>query len=206
VQIYGSSLAASTAASNQTPLPTMLEGTSVLVGAIPAPLFYVSDSQINAQIPFELVPGHEYPIIVSVGNSYTVPETIQLAPLAPGVARLPDGSVIAQHADFSLVSESSPAHPGEYLVAYLAGMGLTDVAVSDGAASPANPLANVSVAPGVTLSGEPVNVAFAGLTPGLVGVYQINFQVPADAVSGDLVLQITQQGVAANAGTIPVAK
>ena len=206
VEIFGSQLAGVTAASNQPPLPTTLQGTSVLIGAIPAPLFYISPTQVNAQIPFELVPGHAYPVIVFAGNSFTVPESIQLAPLAPGVARLPDGSVIAQHADFSLVTEASPAKPGEYLVAYLAGMGLTDVQVLNGAASPSNPLATVSVEPAVTLNGKPVNVAFAGLTPGLVGLYQINFQVPADAPAGDLVLQVTQQDVAADAGTIAVAE
>jgi uncharacterized protein (TIGR03437 family) len=206
VQIYGTGLAASTATTNQVPLPTTVQGTSVVVGGVPAPLFYVSDTQINAQIPFELVPGHEYPMIVAAGNSYTVPEPIQLTPLAPGVARVADGSVIAQHGDYSLVSETSPARPGEYLVIYLAGMGLTDNQVSSGALSPSNPLASVSVVPSVTLNGEPVNVAFAGLTPGLVGLYQINFQVPADAPTDDLVLQITQQGVAANAGMIAVAK
>ena len=68
------------------------------------------------------------------------------------------------------------------------------------------PSSSVSVAPAVTLNGEPVNVAFAGLTPGFVGLYQINFQVPSDASAGDLVLQVTQQDVAADAGTIAVAK
>ena len=85
-------------------------------------------------------------------------------------------------------------------------MGVTDAQVPDGAASPSSPLANVSAAPSVTLNAEPVKVAFAGLTPGLVGLYQINFQVPADASAGDLVLQVTQKGVAADAGTIAVAK
>lgn len=206
VQIYGSGLAASAATPSQVPLPTTIQGTSVLIGGLPAPLYYISDSQINAQIPFELAPGHEYPVIVTAGSSYTVPQTIELAPLAPGVARLPDGSVIAQHSDFTLVTDSSPAQPGEYLVAYLVGMGLTDVQVPDGSASPSSPLASVAVAPGVTLNGEAVHVAFAGLTPGGVGLYQINFQVPADAASGDLVLQVAQQGALANAGTIAVAK
>ena len=206
VQIYGTGLAASTAVADGVPLPTTVQGTSVLVGGLSAPLFYVSDSQINAQIPFGLVAGHEYPVIVAAGNSYTVPQPIQLAPLAPGVARLNDGSVIAQHGDFSLVRADSPAKPGEYLVVYLAGMGLTDTTVVAGTPSPSNPLANVSAEPTVTVNNEPTNVLFAGLTPGLVGLYQINFQVPADAPSGSLAIQITQQGVAANAGILPVAK
>ncbi len=51
---------------------------------------------------------------------------------------------------------------------------------------------------------EPVNVLFCGLTPGLVGVYQIDLQVPADARDGDLTLQINQAGTAATTGLLPV--
>ena len=39
--------------------------------------------------------------------------------------------------------------------------------------------ATVVNAPTLTLNGSSVPVLFAGLTPGLVGLYQINMQVPA---------------------------
>jgi hypothetical protein len=48
-------------------------------------------------------------------------------------------------------------------------------------------------------------VAFAGFTPGFVGLYQINFQVPAGAHSGEVELDVMQNGVAANPTLLPVS-
>ena len=206
VSIYGSALAAGTVVSDTLPLPSTLEGTSVLVGGVEAPLFFVSPGQINAQIPFQLVPGHEYPVIVTANDALTTPEQIQMTPLSPGVARLSDGRAIAQHADFTLIDSRSPAKPGEYVVIYLAGMGSTDNPVRAGDQAPVSPLASVNAVPSVKLGGKPVSLAFAGLTPGLIGVYQINFQVPEDAASGDLSLEVSQSGVSSNVSSLPVSK
>jgi uncharacterized protein (TIGR03437 family) len=89
-------------------------------------------------------------------------------------------------------------------VFYLAGLGLTDTSVADGAASPSSPLAHPLVTPLLTLNGSDVPIAFAGLTPGFVGLYQINFQIPANAPNGNLTLVVSQSGVVSNATTLPV--
>jgi uncharacterized protein (TIGR03437 family) len=203
VAIYGTALAPGpmTAAG---PLPTALGGTSVVIGGELAPLFYVSGSQINAQLPADLVPGQQYQVLVLVDSAYSSPDTINIDPATPGVERQTNGQVIAQHQDASLVTPDSPAKPGEDLVIYLAGMGLTNPTVAAGALTPAAPLASVNVAATATLGGEPVKVQFAGLVPGLVGFYQINFQVPSDAKSGSLELQILQSGVASNTSVLVV--
>jgi uncharacterized protein (TIGR03437 family) len=203
VQIFGSAIAATTG-STGVPLPSVLNGTSVLIGGELAPLYYVSSGQINAQIPVDLVPGQQYQVVVSANNAYTTPVSINIAPVTPGIARLANGQVIAQHADFSLVTEDAPAKPGEYLVAYLAGMGLTNTPVGTGAQAPLSPLANVNASASVAVDGEAAPVLFAGLTPGFIGLYQINFQVPPDAQSGDRKLEIFQGGLAANTSVLPV--
>lgn len=203
VQIFGSALADS-ASITSIPLPSILNGTSVLVGGELAPLFYVSSGQINAQIPADLVPGQQYQVLVVANNAFTTPQTINIAPVSPGVARLANGQVIAQHSDFSLVTEDAPAQPGEYLVAYLAGLGLTDTPVPTGAQAPSSPLAAVNTSASIAIDGEAAPVLFAGLTPGFVGLYQINFQVPADVRSGDRKLEIFQSGLAANTSILPV--
>jgi uncharacterized protein (TIGR03437 family) len=203
VQIFGSAMAATTG-STGVPLPSVLNGTSVLIGGELAPLYYVSSGQINAQIPVDLAPGQQYQALVVANNAYTTPVTINIAPVTPGIARLANGQVIAQHADFSLVTENAPAKPGEYLVAYLAGMGLTDTPVGTGAQAPSSPLANVNASASVAIDGEAAPVLFAGLTPGFIGLYQINFQVPPDAQSGDRKLEIFQSGLAANTSVLPV--
>jgi uncharacterized protein (TIGR03437 family) len=84
------------------------------------------------------------------------------------------------------------------------GLGLTNVPVADGAVGPSSPLANTLDMPSITLNNESVTILFAGLQPGTVGVYQINIQVPADAVAGNLTLVLSQDGNPANSAILPV--
>jgi len=111
---------------------------------------------------------------------------------------------VAQHPDFSLVTASNPAKPGEVLVIYLVGMGTPSPPVASGALSPANPLAKVTGQ--VTVDGQPAAVQFAGLTPGFVGLYQINFAVPTGARTGTLDLVVTQSGFTSNVTELIVAR
>jgi uncharacterized protein (TIGR03437 family) len=203
VQIYGSGLAPSTLQTSL-PLPTIVNGTIAIIGGIQAPLYYVSDGQLNAQLPFELAPGRQYQILISANGALTTPDTIDIEAATPGVAMLGSGAVIAQHADSSYVTAASPAHAGETLTIYLAGMGLTDQSVKTGQLSPSSPLAHPDVAPTVTVNGENSTIAFAGLTPGSVGLYQINFQVPSDAPSGNLPLIVSQGTAVSNTSNLPV--
>ena len=205
VAIYGENLAAATAQPTTVPLPTNLEGSSVVIGGMHAPLYYVSATQINAQIPFELQPGQQYQVIVSTSGALTTPDTIQLSPATPGLAAFPDGTLIAQHSDGSLVSTASPAQGGEYLVAYLAGMGPTIVPVVSGAASPSDPLASPVLAdsPVLTINGNTYPIYFAGLTPGLVGLYQMNFQLPTGLPAGNITIMVSQNGQSSNQTVLP---
>lgn len=207
VQIYGTNLSTQSVGASAIPLSDSLGGTSVTIGGLPAPLYYVSPGQINAQVPSELAAGGEYQIVVSSGGAQTTPASIGTTSVAPGVAAYTTGQAIAQHTDYSLVTASSPAKPGETIVFYLVGMGLTDTPVASGAASPANPLAHPLIAPTVMLNGVTApasSVVFAGLTPGVVGLYQIDFQVPASAPNGNLPLVISQSGSQSNTTILPV--
>jgi uncharacterized protein (TIGR03437 family) len=206
VQIYGSGLATLPATPAALPLPTAVSGTQVIIGGVQAPLFYVSPTQINAQIPLSLEPGHQYQLLVSANGALTTPLPLQLNTGAPAILDFTSGAVVAQHADGRLVSTTAPAVPGEFIVLYASGLGATDIPVPSGAPSPSNPPAMVLSQPSLTLSGAPVTVAFAGLTPGLVGLYQINFQVPANLAPGTYNLVLTQDGVSSNTTVLTVAK
>ena len=84
-------------------------------------------------------------------------------------------------------------------------MGPTTVPVASGAVSPSSPLAKTTDAPTVTLNGETIsNIPFSGLTPTVVGLYQIDLQVPADAPNGDLTLAVTQAGFQGPPVILPV--
>jgi uncharacterized protein (TIGR03437 family) len=204
--IFGTNLASQTTVSSTLPLPDSLQGTSVIIGGRLAPMLFVSPGQVNVQVPFELAPGQPYQVIVSTPGGLTPPEVINLAGVSPGVAESPGGQVIAQHIDSkgTLVSESAPARPGEFIVLYLVGLGLTDTPVASGLASPSSPPADAADMPSITIDGEDAKILFAGLTPGLVGLYQMDVQVPLDAKDGDLNLLIAQAGAAANTGILPV--
>ncbi|HYL78822.1 MAG TPA: putative Ig domain-containing protein [Bryobacteraceae bacterium] len=192
LQIYGSGLG--------TTATTLVD-----IGGFSAPLLFVGDGQIDAQVPFDLVPG-EYQFIASVGTALTDFRTLTVDPLTPGVAGFPDGHTIAQHAvDYSLITSDSPARPNEFVILYLSGLGPTVPPVATGAPSPLPP-ANVVPLPKVMLDGKEVVPSFAGLSPGIIGVYQINFMVPADARTGDLQLQVFQGSVPANTSLLPVAQ
>jgi uncharacterized protein (TIGR03437 family) len=204
IQIYGSGLATLTSTPTVLPLPTAVTGTSVVIGGVQAPLFYVSPTQINAQIPFNLIAGNQYQLLVSANGALTTPLPLQLTAGAPAILNFSSGAVIAQHLDGTLVLAASPAMPGEYLVIYSSGLGATDIPVASGAASPSNPLANVADPPVLTLNGNPISLLFAGLTPGLVGLYQINFQVPPSLAAGNYALQLTQSGTASNSTVLQV--
>jgi len=90
------------------------------------------------------------------------------------------------------------------VVIFLTGMGATTSTVASGAASPSNPLARVADNPTLTLNGNSIPVLFAGLTPTLVGLYQINFQIPAALTAGNYTLAVSENGVAANQTTLAV--
>jgi uncharacterized protein (TIGR03437 family) len=206
VQIYGSNLATQTVI-GPVPLLTVLAGTSVLIGGIPAPLYYVNPGQIDAQIPSQLTVGSQYQILVVVNGALSTPIPIQIGGVAPTIANL-SGQVIAQHAaDYSLITPSSPAQPGEYVILYLSGLGATTNPVPAGTITPApadpSLLSIPLVAPTLTLNGANVPIAFVGLTPYAVGLYQINFQIPADVAAGNLPLFVTQGGVNTNTVILP---
>lgn len=204
LQIYGSNLGSSALQATSLPLPSTLGTTSVTVGGYPAPLFYVSPGQINAQLPGELIAGMSYPVIVNNNGALSFANWIQVAAATPGIACFPSGEIIAQHPDYSLVTDSSPAKPGEYIVMYLSGMGLTNNTIADGAATPASPYSIPLSVPGLTLNGTSIPIYFSGLTPGDAGLYQMNFQVPLNTPNGDLPLVVSQAGQASNAAILPV--
>jgi uncharacterized protein (TIGR03437 family) len=205
VQIYGANLAGQASPATTVPLPANLNQTSVVIGGLEAPLYYVSPGQINAMVPFELTAGRPYQVIVSANGALSTPNSIQLTSDAPGIAQFAAGQIIAQHLDGSLVLESAPAAPGEIIVFYAAGMGLTNQTVPSGTASPSTNLAVPLDTPSITLNGAPVtNILFAGLTPSLVGLYQVDFQVPANAPNGDLQLIMTQATGQSNTTILPV--
>jgi uncharacterized protein (TIGR03437 family) len=199
-QAYGDNLATVSMATNTAPLPTSFNGVQVIVSGRPAGIYYVSKNQLTIQIPSELPVNKPAQIVLLAGNAVTLPQEIFLNQFAPGVLAFADGTLVAQHGanPLQLVDATHPAKPGEVLVAYLVGMGATNPAVPSSVASPANPPAVVPGGAQVTVGGQTALVSFVGLTPGFVGLYQLNFAVPQNAQPGMLDVVISQGSINAN--------
>ena len=69
-----------------------------------------------------------------------------------------------------------------------------------------NPLAVVTTQPTLTVDGQTAEIFFAGMTPGFVGLDQINFRVPSNARSGKLPVVITQDGQSSNTSALTVGQ
>ncbi len=205
VEIFGANLATAgtSAIASSLPFLTTLSNVSVVIGGVPAPLYYVSPGQINAEVPFELLPGGNYQVLVSANGALTVPDRFVSVPAAPGIAAFGNGGIIGQHLDGTLITAASPALPAEIIVFYLAGLGsATNQPVTGNPAPvpPTGPLNSVVL----TLNGTVAPALFVGLTPGTVGLYQIDFTVPAGTPDGNLVLTVSQGGAVSNVTILPV--
>jgi uncharacterized protein (TIGR03437 family) len=215
-EAFGSGLAATAGSTGILPLPTDFNNTFAQIGQFKAPLYFLSSGQVNIQIPAEITASQQVPIVFSVNNALTIPITLDIVPGAPGVLSKLDGPtppslqngahMIAQHLDGSPVDSSSPGKVGEFLVMYLVGLGATDNPAPSGHPALSDPLSNVLVKPVVTVDSLPSDVFFAGLTPGFVGLYQIDFQVPTGVHTGDVVVTVTQNGIAANPTKLAVSQ
>lgn len=206
VSIFGADLAGSTQVAQALPLPTTLGGTIVTFNGIPAPLFFVSPSQINAQVPFEVTPGT---VSVQVKRGATSePQQVSIAGFSPGIFTLNrqgTGAGAILHADtFELVSETNPARPGEFVSIFCTGLGRLRSAVASGQIAPSPPPETLSL-PQVNIAGIPSEVTFSGLAAGFVGLYQVNVRVPAGVPSGNAVpVVLTINSVPSNTVSIAV--
>jgi uncharacterized protein (TIGR03437 family) len=204
VAISGANFATSVQSASTMPLPTVLGNTSVTFNGVAAPLFSVSASQIYAQAPFNL-PAGVASIQVSQGSALSAAQTVNVAAASPGIFIVDQASsaaAVLHAADYSLVTSSSPARPGEYLLIYCTGLGAVGTSVASGAMAPSVPPDSTVQPPTVSIANLSANVTFAGLAPGFVGLYQINVQAPAGLPTGNQPVQTVTFGVVSNIATI----
>lgn len=203
VSIFGSNLAtASTSAVGQ-PLPTQLAGTSVTVNGVQAPLLFVSPGQINLEIPSETVFCYvcsdfelaSFIVTTAAGSSAAVQVPVSMG--APAVFTV-DGSGCGEAAALNVppagsASQNSPSNsaaPGDYISLFGTAFGPVYDPPPDGrAATGPNVLQSVvGVTVGFIGANTPgtayITPTYAGLAPGLVGVDQMNFQIPQGTLEG----------------------
>jgi len=157
--------------------------------SLPGHLHFISPGQINVQVPWEFQGQPSVQMKVTLygylwGALYTVP----LATYSPGIFAVTDG------VNNAVISAANPAKRGGSIVIYANGLGPVDTAQSSGDPASATVLTRTQGSPTATLGGSTAPVLFSGLTPGSVGLYQVNVAVPSDAPTGTQPLKLSIGG------------
>jgi uncharacterized protein (TIGR03437 family) len=206
IEIYGTNLSGSTQTWTSADFsgvlgPTELggtAGTSVTIGGLPAYVDFISPLQVNVQVPGG-VPTGEQQLVLTVGSNPSQPYTATVNATQPGLLAPPNFNiggtqyVVAQFADGSYVLPpgaisgvtSHSAQPGDTIVIYGIGFGSVDPNIPPGQlVEESNTLAADFT---VSFGGvQATSVAYDGLAPNYMGLYQFNVVVP-NVAAGDAV-------------------
>ena len=191
VSIFGSNLSAVTMQASSIPLPVTLGGVSVQFSGINAPLLYVSATQINAQLPWEVSASSSVSLVVINNMVSSNAENVTVGTFSPGIFAT-GIYAIAIHQDGTLATPpgaqftppgSHPAAPGEPLEVLATGLGPTSPPGVTGNNSLDSQRITATM-PTVLIGGAAAQVSFSGLSPQFVGVDQLNVVVPNNVFPG----------------------
>ena len=178
--------------------PKTLGGITVYVNGFEAPLQFVSPTQLNLQIPWEVGLGNgNAPFTVMlrgasmrgvrpgspVSGTFTNTVTAPIGVYSPGIYAIAhlDGTPVA----------ARPVRAGDILVIYANGLGPVSNRPASGGISSSTPLSETAQAPSVTIGGQPARVLFSGLAPDYVGAYQVNVQAPSGVTPGSAAVLVS---------------
>jgi uncharacterized protein (TIGR03437 family) len=172
------------------PLPTMLNNLRTFVDDRPAPLFYAGPGQVNFQIPKDTAISTTRSSVVVVEQTDSERplsvSSMRVSNTAPGVFQ--NGAVNAQNQvravvlnqDSTVNSAENPARVGDVIQIYSTGLGIVPNHPADG--TPASGAAPMAVPPRAFIDRREMTIEYAGLAPGLVGLWQVNARIPTGAV------------------------
>ncbi|MEZ5353300.1 MAG: hypothetical protein R2762_11740 [Bryobacteraceae bacterium] len=187
------------------PLGTALGGTSIKFtpvsggAAVDAFMVYTSAVQVSGILPSSAAPGN-YNVTVSYNGQTSAGVAVTVVARAFGMFTLSSsgsGPAVLQNAVSStelVVNQfTAPARPGQVMILY--GTGLGAITVPDNNAPGAQDLL-AAAGVKVIVGGRELTPLYAGRSPGLPGVDQINFTLPPDIATGCTVpLQVRAGGV-----------
>ncbi len=225
VSVFGMGLAGGMqAAANAIPLPTVLEGVTVEVDGVPAPLFFASQPQINLQIPNAPTQprlkeeggsknqANTVTVVVKHSGAQSNAVELELGAHSPAIftADFGAGRGIAFDVSGRLAQPrgslpgSTPIQRGEPLIIFATGLGETNPPIVPGSNS-LDALRNTATVPTVTIGGVDTTVLFSGMSPQFVAVYQLNVTVPSNAPTGDAVPLVIEIGGVASREDVTIA-
>jgi len=168
-------------------VPSTLAGVQVLINGHAAPLLYVSNTQINCIVPYEIAGILNPTVLVEFLGQSSNGFVVNAAATAPGIFTANgsgSGSGAILNSDNSYNSAANPAARGSVIQVFMTGEGQTSPGGVDGKVTVVNSTPPYTPSPlvpiAITVAGLPATYQFAGEAPGLVsGVMQLNVVIPA---------------------------
>ncbi len=205
--IFGENLSSATALAESLPWPTSLSGVSVTFAGMPAAVLYVSSRQLNVQVPWSILEFGQTtrmaPVVVTRGGMASIAMDVTIGRTSPAIftsSGMGTGPAVAMNSSDGSMAQPAragarPARVGSVISIYATGQGPVSPTLPTG-----RPTLDVNrrntILPEVLIGGRPAQVLYAGLTPNVPGINQINVIVPAGVAAGDAVpLQIRSGGV-----------
>ncbi|MDX2152515.1 MAG: CHRD domain-containing protein [Bryobacteraceae bacterium] len=202
--IFGSDLAkvpTNLAGLSGSSYPTSVNGSSVTIGGIAAPIiaigrepqFTPSDYMV-VQVPNE-APAGMHPVIVRNSNGGSNTVMVRVASTAPGIYFDREGGIAFRARDMALIRAGEAARVGDVLWVLTTGLGGTTPTIATGAFAPSSPVATASNVT-VTVGGTAQSVQRALAVPGVAGLYLVEFTLaaPTTAPSGATVPVVVRVG------------
>ena len=193
---------------NNDTLPTHINGVRVLVftpeGLMisEAPLTYLGDNQINFQLPFAAAGMGLVKIAVDNSGARSEMQSIPVTNAAPGIFTDNSGRAVVTDQNGDFITPNNPADRNTIVTVYMTGQGPVAPALASGQAATAIPLIRAPLSAGVQIAGHDAEIQFLGMTPGLVGVLQLNVRPSFFTPSGDQSMLVTIGGHESNVATI----
>ncbi len=205
VSLYGARLADGVVVAPGYPLPNALGNVSVLIAGREAPLLFTSDGQINAMIPYGIASNTTHQILSTRGSTLSTPQSVVIAPAVPGIFTRDGKQGIIVDQQNRDANPSNPVRAGDAVVIYCTGLGEVNPSLTAGTAASLTVLSRTVNPVSVTIGGQNATVLFSGLTPGFVGLYQVNAIVPTGVTPGSAVeVTLTSAGQTSAPATIAV--
>ncbi len=199
ISIFGTGLADGTHANTYASLPLALD--FVLVSfdvpstniSVPGRLIYVSPTQVNVQVPWELQGQTSAQVKVTIDFSHGNVVSLPLSDFAPALFEASAGAVAALDAGNKTINASNPARRGQTIELFANGLGPVNNQPATGEPASGSGATTKST-PSVTIGGQQAAVSFSGLAPGFAGLYQVNATVPSGLSAGNQQVTISIGG------------
>ena len=174
-------------------LPYELAGVSVQFGPdsapLNAPMFHVCNvngvQSVAVQAPFGLTPGL-WPATVRVQGGSTRVENVQVFAVQPGIFETTGANGlrygVAVRPDGSYVTPDNPAKRGEIICLFATGLGAVNPPIGTNVRGLSNQQVVAEVIVGVNHAGT--RLERAEYAPGVIGLYTVYFEIPADTATG----------------------